>query len=66
MRREEDTAITRTHTYGSMQGLQLMEEHHSWEDDKRLGFKNEVYSLVAASDMEDWFHEDVSLHFFPD
>ena len=32
-----------------------MEEHHSWEDDKRLGFKNEVYSLVAASDMEDWF-----------
>ena len=43
-----------------------LEEPHSWEDDKCLGFKNEVYSLVVASDMEDWFHEDVSLHCFPD
>ena len=25
-----------------------------------------VYSLVTASDMEDWFDEDVSIHCFPD
>ena len=27
-----------------------LEDPHSCEENKRLGFKNEVYSLVAASD----------------
>ena len=43
-----------------------LEDPHSCEENKCLGFKNEVYSLVVASDMKDWFNEDVSIHCFPD